>query len=93
MVGGSQHGLTIGLRQSGFAVDWLKDGHSADLALQSEHFDLLVLDLGLPKMTGMEVLQRARSRGNTLPVKKRKTSISPGSNTGAEGAIRKVRTI
>ena len=61
-------GLTIGLRQSGFAVDWLKDGHSADLALQSEHFDLLVLDLGLPKMTGMEVLQRARSRGNTLPV-------------------------
>ena len=61
-------GLTIGLRQSGFAVDRLKDGHSADLALQSEHFDLLVLDLGLPKMTGMEVLQRARSRGNTLPV-------------------------
>ena len=61
-------GLTIGLRQSGFAVDWLKDGHSADLALQSEYFDLLVLDLGLPKMTGMEVLQRSRSRGNTLPV-------------------------
>lgn len=61
-------GLTVGLRQSGFAVDWLKDGHSADLALQSEHFDLLVLDLGLPQMSGMTVLQRARSRGNTMPV-------------------------
>ncbi len=61
-------GLTVGLRQSGFAVDWLKDGHSADLALQSEHFDLLVLDLGLPQMSGMTVLQRARCRGNTMPV-------------------------
>lgn len=61
-------GLTIGLRQSGFAVDWLKDGHSADLALQSEHFDLLVLDLGLPQMNGMTVLQRARSRGDAIPV-------------------------
>lgn len=61
-------GLTIGLRQSGFAVDWLKDGHSADLALQSEHFDLLVLDLGLPQMNGMSVLQRARSRGSAIPV-------------------------
>lgn len=61
-------GLTIGLRQSGFAVDWLKDGQSADLALQSEHFDLLVLDLGLPQMNGMTVLQRARSRGDAIPV-------------------------
>lgn len=61
-------GLTVGLRQSGFAVDWLKDGHSADLALKSEHFDLLVLDLGLPKITGMEVLRRARSRGDAIPI-------------------------
>lgn len=61
-------GLTVGLRQSGFAVDWLRDGESADAALQSEHFDLLVLDLGLPKLSGMEVLQRARKRGNTLPI-------------------------
>ena len=38
-------GLTIGLRQSGFAVDWLKDGNSADQALQSETFDFVVLDL------------------------------------------------
>ena len=61
-------GLTIGLRQSGFAVDWLKDGHSADIALQSECFDLLVLDLGLPRLSGMEVLSRARNRGQHLPI-------------------------
>ena len=61
-------GLTIGLRQAGFAVDWLKDGHSADLALQAESFDFVVLDLGLPRLSGMEVLIRARDRGQTMPV-------------------------
>jgi two-component system OmpR family response regulator/two-component system response regulator QseB len=61
-------GLTIGLRQAGFAVDWVKDGNSADHALQSESFDLVVLDLGLPRLSGMEVLRRARSRRQTLPV-------------------------
>ncbi|MFZ1445606.1 MAG: response regulator [Candidatus Dechloromonas phosphoritropha] len=61
-------GLTIGLRQAGFAVDWVKDGNSADQALRSETFDLVVLDLGLPRLSGMEVLSRARSRGQTMPV-------------------------
>jgi len=61
-------GLTIGLRQAGFAVDWLKDGNSADQALQSESFDLVVLDLGLPRLSGMEVLNRARGRDQTMPV-------------------------
>ena len=61
-------GLTVGLRQEGLAVDWLKDGNSADQALQSESFDLVVLDLGLPRLSGMEVLTRARSRGQTMPV-------------------------
>ncbi len=61
-------GLTVGLRQSGFAVDWLRDGHAADLALQSEAFDFVVLDLGLPRLSGMEVLHRARSRGLSMPI-------------------------
>ncbi len=61
-------GLTVGLRQSGLTVDWVRDGHAADLALQSEIFDLVVLDLGLPKLAGMEVLTRARSRGQHMPV-------------------------
>ena len=61
-------GLTIGLRQAGFAVDWLKDGNSADQALQSETFDFVVLDLGLPRLSGMEVLSRARRRGQDMPI-------------------------
>ncbi len=61
-------GLTIGLRQAGFAVDWLKDGNSADQALQSETFDFVVLDLGLPRLSGMEVLSRARRRGQHMPI-------------------------
>jgi len=61
-------GLTVGLRQAGFAVDWLRDGQAADLALQTENFDFVVLDLGLPRLSGMEVLNRARSRGLTMPV-------------------------
>ena len=61
-------GLTIGLRQAGFAVDWVQDGMAADHALQSEIFDLVVLDLGLPKLSGMEVLSRARRRGQTMPI-------------------------
>ena len=61
-------GLTVGLRQAGFAVDWLRDGHAADLALRDESFDLVVLDLGLPRMSGMEVLKRARDRGQSLPI-------------------------
>jgi two-component system OmpR family response regulator/two-component system response regulator QseB len=60
-------GLTVGLRQSGFAVDWVKDGSAADQALSTETFDVVVLDLGLPKMSGMEVLKRLRARGQTLP--------------------------
>ncbi len=61
-------GLTVGLRQSGFAVDWVRDGQSADLALRTEEFDLLVLDLGLPRLSGMDVLRRLRERGQSLPV-------------------------
>lgn len=61
-------GLTVGLRQDGYAVDWVKDGAAADLALKSESYDLLVLDLGLPRLAGMEVLTRLRERGQALPV-------------------------
>ncbi len=61
-------GLSIGLRQVGHAVDWVRDGEEADLALKTEEFDLLVLDLGLPGLEGMAVLRRLRGRGQTLPV-------------------------
>lgn len=61
-------GLRTGLIQYGYAVDWLKDGFSADQALKTENFDLVVLDLGLPKLPGITVLQNLRTRGQTMPV-------------------------
>lgn len=61
-------GLRTGLIQYGYAVDWLKDGMSADQALKTENFELVVLDLGLPKMPGISVLQNLRARGQTMPV-------------------------
>lgn len=61
-------GLRNGLIQEGYAVDWLKDGLSADQALKTENFDFVVLDLGLPKLSGITVLQNLRARGLTMPV-------------------------
>lgn len=61
-------GLMVGLRQAGHAVDWVRDGIAADLALKSEPFDLLLLDLGLPRQDGVTVLRQLRARGQTLPV-------------------------
>jgi two-component system OmpR family response regulator len=61
-------GLTRSLRQSGYATDCVKTGQEADSALSAQEFDLLILDLGLPKMTGLEVLRRLRSRNSRLPV-------------------------
>src|SRR5690242_441758 len=61
-------GLRAGLIQNGYTVDWLKDGASADQALQTENFEIIVLDLGLPKLSGIQVLQKHRERGNTTPV-------------------------
>lgn len=54
--------IQAGLKQSGYAVDWMKDGVSADQALSTEPYAAVVLDLGLPRMSGLEVLRRLRSR-------------------------------
>ena len=62
-------GLLRTLRASGAAVDHVANGSEADAALMtSQEFDLIILDLGLPKMHGLEVLKRLRARGNNLPV-------------------------
>jgi len=61
-------GLRTGLVQYGYTVDWLKDGLAADQALRTENFDVVVLDLGLPKLLGINVLQNLRARGKTTPV-------------------------
>ncbi|MCG3802199.1 response regulator transcription factor [Pseudomonas aeruginosa] len=61
-------GICSGLRQEGYTTDWLQDGVSALHALQHESFDLVVLDLGLPRLDGLEVLRRLRAGGNAVPV-------------------------
>lgn len=61
-------GLAAGLRQTGAAVDWLQDGEAANAALKSEAFDVVVLDLGLPRLSGMDVLRKLRERGDATPV-------------------------
>jgi two-component system OmpR family response regulator len=62
------NGLSRALRQSGYAVDCVPDGQQADTALVGDRFDLLILDLGLPLISGLEVLRRARARGARLPI-------------------------
>ncbi|MCP5281709.1 MAG: response regulator transcription factor [Rhodoferax sp.] len=62
-------GLLRALRGTGAAVDHVATGTEADAALlTNKEFDLLILDLGLPKMHGLEVLRKLRARGSTLPV-------------------------
>ncbi len=57
-----------GLRQDGFTVDWTRDGTEAELALGSEPYALLLLDLGLPGKSGLDLLAGLRRRGNGIPV-------------------------
>jgi len=57
-----------GLRQDGFAIDWVQDGAAALSALAQEDYQLLLLDLGLPKKNGLEVLKSLRAGGNRIPV-------------------------
>lgn len=56
------------LRAEGYAVDWVRDGELADTALQAQEYDLLLLDLGLPRRDGMSVLRALRARKQRLPV-------------------------
>ena len=60
--------LQFSLRQSGYAVDWIASGEQADHALKDDCFDLVILDLSLPKVDGLEVLRRLRARSARVPV-------------------------
>jgi two-component system, OmpR family, response regulator QseB len=61
-------GLQTALRQSGFAVDWMRDGKSAADSLNTSVFDVVLLDLGLPQRDGINVLRELRKRGDSTPV-------------------------
>ena len=61
-------GIQAGLRQAGFGVDWSRDGLAAWHALSAESYAAVVLDLGLPRLSGLELLRRLRASGNRVPV-------------------------
>lgn len=61
-------GIHSGLIQYQYTVDWVKNGLAAWSALQAEHFDLVILDLGLPKLSGEDVLKNMRAKDILTPV-------------------------
>lgn len=61
-------GLAGGLRHAGHTVDWVRDGAAADAAVVTTAFDAVVLDLGLPKRAGLDLLRGWRLRGRAVPV-------------------------
>lgn len=61
-------GVEAGLKQAGYAVDWVRDGVAAELALRNTGHDAVILDLGLPRKSGLDVLGQVRRAGNRIPV-------------------------
>lgn len=61
-------GIKAGLTMEGYAVDWLTNGALADEALKTNSYELIVLDLNLPGMTGLDVLTSLRKRKDETPV-------------------------
>lgn len=61
-------GLEVGLRQTGFNVDWMKDGISARAAFAAAPYDAVVLDLGLPRLSGLDLLAEWRANEVSVPV-------------------------
>jgi two-component system, OmpR family, response regulator QseB len=57
-----------GLRQDGYAVDWVRDGPQAEAAAANDVYDLVLLDLGLPRRDGLTVLRALRQKGHDVPV-------------------------
>ena len=86
--------LTAGLTAAGMVLDSVSTGRHAEQLLKTEHYDVVVLDLELPDMGGIEVLQRARARGDDVPVLILTASGEPpdrvrGLNAGADDYLPK----
>ena len=65
MIGAS---VQSGLRQEGYTVDWARDGAAAELAVANGVYELILLDLGLPRKSGLDLLIGLRKKGHAMPV-------------------------
>ena len=65
MIGAS---VQSGLRQEGYTVDWVRDGSAAELAVANGVYELILLDLGLPRKSGLDLLAGLRKKGHVMPV-------------------------
>lgn len=65
MIGAS---IRTGLRQEGYTVDWVRDGNAADLATTTNAYDAILLDLGLPGKSGLDLLAQWRRKQDTVPI-------------------------
>ena len=61
-------GIRAGLSQNGYAADWVEDGAAAETAMMTNDYELIILDLGLPKVSGLEVLKNMRTKEDDTPV-------------------------
>lgn len=61
-------GVCVGLRREHDSVDWVRNGESALTAITEAQYDCLILDLGLPKISGLDVLRTMRESGDETPV-------------------------
>jgi DNA-binding response OmpR family regulator len=61
-------GIKLGLSNAGYTVDWVGSAERAEHALDKDSFDLAIVDIGLPGVNGLELTQRLRARGLTMPV-------------------------
>ncbi|MEI8054976.1 MAG: response regulator [bacterium] len=85
-------GIRSGLIQYQYNVNWVKNGMAAWTSLQSEHFDMVILDLGLPKLSGEELLKNMRSKNIDTPVviltaRDSTTDLIKGLDTGADDYV------
>ena len=87
-------GLSTALRRGAFAVDWVQDGAAGLFAIRDDTFDLVVLDLGLPRMDGIDVIRQIRADGNPVPIlvlsaRERPADRTQGLDVGADDYLGK----
>ncbi len=88
------NGISLGLKQDNYVVEWVKNGLIADSMIKMEIFDAIILDLGLPKKDGLSVLKSARANGIKTPIliltaKNTSDDLIKSMNSGADDFLSK----